>query len=71
MFYVQGFSEPADMELPRAAIQHLKDGSTQPVIVIQAERSPSGIVLGVRPLGGGNGVCMEHEVEYVSGFDAR
>ncbi|MBL0121847.1 MAG: hypothetical protein IPP88_03660 [Betaproteobacteria bacterium] len=68
VFYIQGHSEPIDMQLPRAAIQKLEDGSTQPVVVIQAEQGPSGVILGIRPLQGGNGVCLEDEVQYVSNF---
>jgi hypothetical protein len=51
------------MELPCCAIQHLDSGEALPVIVIQAERIPAGIMLGVRLLAGGNGVCMLSEVE--------
>lgn len=70
VFYVNGASRHVDMRLPRAAIQHFENGSSQRVVVIQAEYGPSGIILGVRPLDGGNGVCVEDEVEYVSDFDA-
>jgi hypothetical protein len=70
VFYTPGDTQAVEMELPRAAIQRLEDGTALPVVVVQAELMPSGIVLGVRPLSGGNGVCLEHEVEYVSDFNA-
>ena len=68
VFYVDGGSEPAEFALPCAAIQHLENGTKQRVVVIQAERAPSGVALGVRPLVGGNGVCMENEVEVLNEF---
>jgi len=68
VFYVDGGPEPAEIELPCAAIQHLENGTQQRVVVIQAERVSSGVALGVRPLEGGNCVCMEHEVELLKEF---
>ncbi|PPT46268.1 hypothetical protein XarjCFBP7652_17795 [Xanthomonas arboricola] len=57
------------MALPCCAIQSLEDGSEQPVIVVQAELAPHGIILGVRPLSGGNGICMATEVRLLpAGF---
>ena len=67
VFYLPGGSEPADLPVPCCAIQHLESDASQPVVVIQAERAPSGVVLGVRPLSGGNGVCMLSEVELLPG----
>jgi len=70
VFYIQGESSPASLELPCCAVQVLESGIEQPVVVVQAEQSASGIVFGVRPLDGGNGVCMEGEVRLLdSGFD--
>jgi hypothetical protein len=69
VFYIQGESEPESITLPACAIQKLDDGSTEQVIVIQAEKTPDGVYLGVRPLVGGNGICTIEEVEFVpSGF---
>ena len=69
VFYVQGRSDAASISLPACAIQRLDDGSSQEVVVIQAEHGPSGICLGVRPLSGGNGICTADEVIFVpAGF---
>lgn len=69
VFYVQGESTPATIALPCCAIESLEDGTTQRVLVIQADVAPYGTVLGVRPLAGGNGVCTLEEVQLVpSGF---
>jgi hypothetical protein len=40
----------------------MEDGSEQRVVVIQAELAQDTVVLGVRPLAGGNGVCTIGEV---------
>jgi len=66
VFYVPGNSAAAPMDLPCCAIQSLEDGSEQPVVIVQAELAPHGIVLGVRPLSGGNGICMATEVRLLS-----
>jgi len=69
VFYVQGDSAAAPMRLPSCAIQSLEDGSEQPVVIIQAELAQDGIVFGVRPLSGGNGVCTAAEVRLLpAGF---
>jgi hypothetical protein len=69
VFYVPGKSAAASMALPCCAIQVLEDGSEQPVVIIQAELAPHGTVLGVRPLSGGNGICMATEVRLLpAGF---
>lgn len=70
VFHVDGESEPVEMPLPRAAVQIMEDGTRSPVVVIQAERVPSGVLLGVRPLQGGYDACLEEEVEYLEGFDS-
>ena len=62
VFYVQGESTPAAIELPCCAMQLLEDGSEQPVVVIQAELAPYGVNLGIRPVAGGNGICTLEEV---------
>jgi len=68
VFFVDGGSEPVEIALPSAAIQCLEDGTEQRVVIIQAERLDSGVVLGVRPLAGGNGVCTEQEVDMLREF---
>jgi hypothetical protein len=71
VFCVPGDSASAPMSLPCCAIQLLEDGSEQPVIIVQAELAPHGTILGVRPLSGGNGICMATEVRLLpSGFGA-
>lgn len=70
VFYVPGDSTAAEMDLPACAIQSLEDGSEQPVVVVQAELAPHGTILGVRPLAGGNGICMATEVRLLpAGFE--
>ncbi|AYO97022.1 hypothetical protein Xcom_20345 [Xanthomonas axonopodis pv. commiphoreae] len=63
VFYIPGGSEPVDFTLPCCALQRLESGESEPVVVVQAEHGPSGVILGVRPLCGGNGICMLSEVE--------
>jgi hypothetical protein len=65
VFYVPDESMPAAMNLPCCAIQTLEDGSEQPVIIVQAEVAHHGTIYGVRPLSGGNGVCLDTEVRLV------
>ena len=67
VFYVQGDSEPASIGSPTCAVQNLDDGTSQEVVVIQAEHGPGGVCLGVRPLTGGNGICKADEVTFVPG----
>ncbi len=69
VFYVPGESAAVPMALPCCAIQSLEDGSEQPVVIVQAELAPHGTILGVRPLSGGNGICMATEVRLLpAGF---
>jgi len=69
VFYVPGESTAAPMALPCCAIQLHEDGSEQPVVIVQAELAPHGTILGVRPLSGGNGICMATEVRLLpAGF---
>jgi hypothetical protein len=63
VFYVPSGSTAAKLELPCCAVQTLEDGSTQFVVVIQAEMVSGGTTLGVRPLDGGNGVCTDTELK--------
>ena len=69
VFYVPGESAAAPMSLPCCAIQSLEDGSEQPIVIVQAELASHGTILGVRPLSGGNGICMAAEVRLLpAGF---
>ena len=71
VFYVPGESAAAAMRLPCCAVQSLEDGSAQPVVIVQAELAPHGTILGVRPLSGGNGICMATEVRlFPDGFES-
>jgi hypothetical protein len=69
VYYIQGASSPAPFELPCCAYQLLANGIEQAVVIVQAENSPNGVLLGVRPLSGGNCICLASEVRLVpSGF---
>lgn len=71
VFYIQGESSPVSMSLPCCAYQRLENGTEQPVVIVQAEHAPHGIVLGVRPLNGGNSICLATEVRLLPrGFEA-
>ena len=59
-----------EMSLPAPAILHEEVGDV-PVIVIQAEMGPNGVMLGYRPLDGGNGVCLLEEVDILAEPDSR
>ncbi len=67
VFYVNGSAIPADLPLPACAYQRIENGSEQPVVVVQAEVVPDGTLLGVRPLAGGNGICLMGEVRMLPG----
>ena len=64
VFYVDGPSEPYDMNLPCLGLQVMEDGTESKVVIIQAECSPSGPILGVRYFDGGNGICSLSEVRF-------
>jgi hypothetical protein len=62
VFFVKGGSKVAPMVVPQCAIQTLDTGDKIPVVVIQAEIAPYGVILGVRPLSGGSGICEAREI---------
>jgi hypothetical protein len=69
-------SRPFDLALPCCAILHGENEADLPVIVIQAETSINTInqaktFAGYRLLGGGNGICLLHELDLLSEPDAR
>jgi hypothetical protein len=66
VFYIKGTSTPAEFNLPCCAMQLMDDGTEQPVIIIQAENTEDGFLLGVRLLSGGNGICMVEEVRLIA-----
>jgi hypothetical protein len=70
VFYVDGPSQAADVPLPCCALVHEEGARVIPVILIQAESRDDGKVLvGYRPLSGGNGICMLDEVDLLDGPD--
>ena len=71
VFYVNGPSEPVEMALPHGALLRDEDGQVVPVIVIRAESTNCGEVVGYRPLKGGNGVCAPNELELLDRPDSR
>ena len=64
VFYVDGQSEPYDIDLPCLGFQAMDDGTEVKVVIVQAEHSPNGPILGVRYFEGGNGVCSLLEVHF-------
>lgn len=66
VFYVDGPSVAASLSLPCCAYQQLDNDAEVPVVVIQAEIGPHGTILGVRPLTGGNGICLASEVRLLA-----
>ncbi len=68
VFYVEGVSNPATFTLPRCGLLKNNEGSALLVVVIQAESRYDGQVLfGYRPFNGGNGICMNYDVQFVDG----
>ena len=67
VFYIDGKSEPYSMSLPSLARWIGSDMPEELVIIIQAEVTDQGVVLGVRPLSGGNAVVALSEVEVIKG----
>lgn len=70
VFYVDGPSEPVQIDLPHFAVFRDESGEKFPVIAIQAESHLAGqVLIGYRPLSGGNGICTLDEVELLDGSD--
>jgi hypothetical protein len=61
-FYINEGSAPYSLDLPCQAYQVLDDDTEVKVVIIQAEEIPDGIIVGVRYLNGGNGLCNLSEV---------
>jgi hypothetical protein len=73
VYYVEGPSKPIDISLPHCARLH-EEGCCPaiPVIIIQAERPDGGdVLIGYRPLSGGNGICTLDEIELVGDLSAE
>jgi hypothetical protein len=63
---------PYVMPLPAPAILRTEEDPTPvPVIIIQAEQGPDRVIVGYRPLAGGNGVCTLDELELLHEPDSR
>jgi len=76
VFYVENPSEtdsnPIDLDLPRWGLLTGENGDVSPVILVQAERhSVEKVLIGYRPLDGGNGICTIDEVAVLDGPDGR
>lgn len=73
VFCIPSGSKPHPIRLPVCGVyRDAENGITTPVVVIQAEEGDNGqVFLGVRPLVGGNMVCMLGEVEIVEEPDER
>ena len=72
-FYIDGDRatlKPITLSLPACAVLREEKKET-PVIVIQAEETPKSKTVGVRFLGGGNGVCTLEELEILPAPDER
>jgi hypothetical protein len=66
-------ARPHPLPIPRCAILHAEPpGPSQlPVFVIQAEEVDGKLLVGYRPITGGNGICTLAELELLSGPDER
>lgn len=67
VFYVDGASEHQEIPLPSLAHWMSSEPPGELVVIIQAEITDQGVVLGVRPLSGGNAVVTFEEVELLDG----
>lgn len=76
VFYLQPTKEsqvparPHAMKLPACAL-HRDGDQTTPIVVIQAEAADGRVIVGARPLAGGNMVCLLSEIEPVEPSDPR
>ena len=61
VFCLEGQSEPASLTVPSCAFQLTHTGEEVPVVVIQAESTNGSVLLGVRYLFGGFGICPIEE----------
>src|ERR1022692_721031 len=70
VFYVEGPSEPVGLTLPHCGLLREENGQKLLVIIIQAESHQAGeVLIGYRPLRGGNGICTLHEVDLLAAPD--
>jgi hypothetical protein len=79
VFFIAGengsppLARPSPMVLPCCAVLHTESLESSPlaVIAIQAEEVEGKILVGYRPLAGGNGICTLAELELLHGPDER
>lgn len=72
VFYVDGPCEPVGVTLPHCAVLHPENGQKLPVIAIQAESHIAGqVLIGYRPLSGGNGICTLDEIDLLDAPDEQ
>lgn len=68
VFHIPSGSLAVNATLPTCVIQIDKENKQRiPAVVIQAEQAGEQVYLGLRYLGGGNGVCGLDEVEQLDG----
>jgi hypothetical protein len=72
VFHIPSGSTPHPIQLPICAIHHdAKTGEATPVVVIQAAAAAGKVLIGARPLEGGNMVGLLTEVDLVAEPDER
>jgi hypothetical protein len=75
VFYISGDRNelrPIKISLPACAIWHdSKSNKDTPVVLIQAEETPTVKAIGFRFLSGGNGACTLEELKILQGPDER
>lgn len=74
VFYIadgRDAAEPATLNLPVCGMQRQEEGTTLPVVVVQAERFKGDTILGVLYLNGGKGMCTLEEMELLEAPDER
>lgn len=76
VFYTQAGATddgtPADLPLPACALWHNPDdGSVVPGVIVQAEHGNGQVLVGFRPLSGGNVLALFPEFELLPDFTAQ
>ena len=69
VFYTGGGSTPSNVSLPHCAFWHDPEGDkTVPGVIIQVEHGDDQVLVGFRPLSGGNVLALLPEFELVENF---
>jgi hypothetical protein len=63
VFYTSNGGTVSDLEIPFCALMNSDRGDAVPVIAIQAEQAGDQIIVGVRFIHGGNGICTLPELQ--------